>query len=292
EQQVHQLGFDLKAETFTDYMLENDVALDINLSDYFKRRFSKDITQIVEEENGHNLEVHLSRRGFYNILPERFFHKSYSSTPFIETMVADYKNRKLEEEQTRKFFKPLEEEFFLQKVAIEHEEDKIFQSLGNRELVDLLTELWEIEGDIPEKMATKILKAMPFMHKIAGNLPLLQKVLENVIEERIEIEHGFASIAYPQEDAPWQLGVNMATLGSPTTFLPKYTFTITDIRRPEAIEAYLPGGKIAEVVKIFLEHTLPHESDFEIVFTVAEQKREFVLNETVYGGRLGISATI
>lgn len=292
EQQVHQLGFDLKAETFTDHMLKNDIAVDINLSDYFKRRFSKDITQIVDEEDNQPLKVHLSRRGFYNILPERFFHTSYSSTPFIETMVADYKNRKIEENQVRKFFKPLEAEFFLQKVAIEHEEDAIFQSLGSRELVHLLKDLWEIDADIPDKMATKILKVMPFLYKIAGNLPLLQKVLEHLIEERIEIERGFASIAYTQEDAPWQLGVNMATVGNPMTFLPKYTFTITDIRRPEAIEGYLPGGKIWEVVKLFLEHTLPYESDFEIDFTIAEQKREFVLNQTVYGGRLGISATI
>ncbi len=293
QQQVFDLGFDLKAETFTAHLMEGDVALDINLSDYFNRRFGKDITRISDDnENGQQLEVHLSRRSFYNIFPERFFHTSYSSTPFVENMVADYKSRKLEEAQVRKFFKPLETEFFLHRVAIEKDEDKTFQSLASPDLVDFLTDLWNVDTDIPKKMAAKIIKTMPFMYKIAGNLPLLQRILENIIEEKVSIEQGFVSIAYPSDGTPWQLGVNLATAGQPMTFLPKYTFTIEDIERPDAIEDYLPNGKITSVVQFFLEHTLPFESDFEIDFTMAEAKRTFVLSETVYEGRLGISATI
>lgn len=292
QQQVFDLDFDLKAETFTAHLLESDVALDINLSDYFKRRFSKDITRIGEDKDGGKLEVHLSRRSFYNIFPESFFHASYSSTPFMETMVTDYKNRKLEEAQVRKFFKPLETEFFLQRVAIENDEDKILQSLGSSNLVDLLTDLWNIDIDIPQKMAAKILKMMPLMYKIVGNIPLLLRILENIIEEKVSMKQGFVSIGYQPDDAPWQLGVNMATAGPPLTFLPKYTFTIRAIERPEAIEDYLPNGKIIAVAAFFLEHTLPFESDFEIDFTMPDPKTKFVLSETVYEGRLGISATI
>lgn len=293
QQQVFDLGFDLKAETFTAELLEDNVALDINLTDYFKRRFSNDITKIGEDvDDDGRLEVHLSRRSFYNIFPERFFHTQCSSTPFVETMVADYKSRKLEEEQVRNFFKPLEAEFFLHRVAIEKEEDKTLQSLGSIELVDFLSDFWNIDADIPKKMASKILKTMPFMYKIAGNLPLLQRILENIIEERVAVEEGFVTLAYQAEDAPWQLGVNMATAGQPKTFLPKYTFTIKDIGRPESIEDYLPNGRIISVVEFFLEHTLPFESDFEINFTMAEAKSQFVLSERVYEGRLGISATI
>lgn len=293
QQQVFDLDFDLKAETFTAHLLESDVAFDIHLSDYFKRRFSKDITRIGEGNvEGEKLDVHLSRRSFYNIFPERFFHTAYSSTPFVDIMVADYKNRKLEEEQARKFFKPLETEFFLQRVAIEKDEAKTFESLGNANLVDFLTDLWNIDSDIPDKMAAKIVKTMPLMYKIAGNLPLLKRILENIIEERVSIKKGFVTIGYQTDNAPWQLGVNMATVLKPMTFLPKYTFTIIDIKRPEAIEDYLPEGKIISVIAFFLEHTLPFESDFEIDFTMADPKTKFVLSETVYEGRLGISATI
>ncbi|WP_400073187.1 hypothetical protein [Zobellia russellii] len=291
-QELFDLDFDLKAETFISYINE-ETELDIVLSDFFKRRFSKDITSIEESLDKKNtLEVKLSRRSFYNIFPERFFHRTYSSTPYVETMVTDYNGRKIEEENARKFFSPLETEFFLQRVAIESAEDLTFKSLGSPELVDFLLNLWQIDSRIPGSIAAKILKTMPFMYKIAGNLPLLKIVLENIIEEQLIIEKDYATIAAETKQEPWQLGINMATEGKPVTFLPKYIFIINNIRRPDKIVDYMPNGKINTLIQFFLEHTLPYEADFEIKFTLAEKKRKFVISEDVYSGRLGVSATI
>ncbi len=291
-QEVHDLGFDLKAETFISY-LEEETELDIALNHFFQRRFSKDITGIQKNLDKDNiLDVTLSRRGFYNIFPERFFHSTYSSTPFVETMVTDYHGRKIEEENARKFFKPLETEFFLQRVDIETAENQIFKSLGSPELVEFLMDLWQIDKKIPQRMAAKILKTMPFMHKIAGNLPLLKLILENIIEEQLVIEHDFASVKNNIKKEPWQLGVNMATAGKPKTFLPKYIFIIDKISRPDEIGDYLPQGKITATINFFLRHTLPYESDFEVRFTLTPQKRKFVMSDAIYSGRLGVSATI
>lgn len=291
-EELFALDFDLKAETFISY-LNQETEIDIVLSDFFKRRFSKDITSIQENLDKNNtLQVSLSRRSFYNIFPERFFHSTYSGTSFVETMVSDYNGRKIEEENARKFFSPLETEFFLQRVAIESAEDLTFKSLGSPELVDFLMDLWQIDSRIPESIAAKILKTMPFMYKIAGNLPLLKLILENIIEEQLTIEKEYATIASEKSQEPWQLGINMAIEEKPITFLPKYIFIIDNIRRPNDIVDYLPNGKINAVVHFFLEHTLPFEADFEIKFTLANQKRKFVISEDIYSGRLGVSATI
>ena len=291
-QEVFNLDFDLKAETFIAY-LEKENQFDIQLNDFFKRRFSKDITQI---EHGRQkddvLHVNLSRRSFYDILPERFFHSTYISTPHLNAMVADYNGRKIEEENARKFFKPLETEYFLHRVDIESMEDNTLKSLGSPDLADYLLDLWHIDKRISGRMAAKILKTMPFMYKIAGNIPLLQMILENIIEEDITIEQDFALASQQSMDTPWQLGVNMATSGQLKTFLPKYIFTMTNISKPEHIADYMPNGRLAAVVKFFLEHTLPHEADFEIKFTLPKHKTGFVLNGDTYAGRLGISATI
>ncbi|MGJ8737154.1 hypothetical protein [Zobellia laminariae] len=292
QQELFDLNFDLKAETFISYLNE-ETELDIVLIDFFKRRFSTDITSVQESLDKNNtMEVSLSRRSFYNIFPERFFHRTYSATPFVETMVTDYNGRKIEEENARKFFKPLETEFFLQRVAIESAEDLTFKSLGSPELVDFLLNLWQIDSRIPANIAAKILKTMPFMYKIAGDLPLLKLVLENIIEEKLIIEKDYATIATETKQEPWQLGINMATEGKPITFLPKYIFIIDKIRRPNKIVDYMPNGKINVLMNFFLEHTLPYEADFEIKFTLAEKEREFVMSEDVYSGRLGVSATI
>jgi len=291
-QEVFNLDFDLKAETFISY-LNQETEIDIALSDFFKRRFSKDITGISKNKDKDNtLDVSLSRRSFYNIFPERFFHSIYASTPFVEKMVADYNGRKSEEENVRKFFNPLETEFFLHRVDLETAEDLTFKSLGSPQLVEFLLDLWQIDAKIPKNIAAKILKTMPFMYKIAGNLPLLKLVLENIIEEQIVIEKSYSSRAEKTIQEPWQLGVNMATEGKSITFLPKYIFTIDKVRRPDDLADYLPNGKINAVVHFFLEHTLPYEADFEIAFTLANQKRTFVMSDAVYSGRLGLSATI
>jgi len=207
-------------------------------------------------------------------------------------MVSDYKGRRIEEENAKKFFKPLETEFFLHRVDIETAEDRTFRSLGSPELVRFLMDLWKIDTQIPQRMAAKILKTMPFMYKIAGNMPLLKVILENILEEQVVIEKEFASIGAEIAREPWQLGVNMATAGKPQTFLPKYIFTIDKISRPNEIGDYLPAGKLIALVNFFLEHTLPYESEYEVRFTLPQNKRKFVISEEVYAGRLGVSATI
>lgn len=291
-QQVYDLDFDLKAETFVAY-LQDEKKLDIAFNDFFKRRFSKDITGISDNlEQEDVLDVTLSRRSFYNIFPERFFHKTYTSTSVVSTMVANYQARLLEQEHAQKFFKPLETEFLLQRVAIEKEENDAFESMGSPELVDFLMSLWQIDQRIPKPMAAKLLKTIPFMYKIAGNLPLLKTVLENIIEEELTITKDFTTIVYQKSSEPLLLGVNMATAGKPKTFLPKYIFTMTDIKKPEQIQDYLPNGKIETVVRFFLRHTLPFECDFEVAFSLPKPKRTFVMNDAVYAGRLGLSATI
>ena len=293
KQELIQLGFDLKAETFAAY-LEDHVPLSFSLSSFFTRRFSADIVDITERESSSKtVEVSLSRRSFYNIFPERFFHGTYSGAAFVDTMVADYKNRKVEEQHSRKFFRPLEEEFFLHKVAVECEENAIFTSLGSQDLVNFLTNLWSIDPALPKTMATKILKTMPFMYKIAGNMPLLTSILETIIQEDISVQQEFANVEEEKEKTTtWQLGVNLATSASEKTFLPKYIITIEDIKHPDHIERYLPQGSITAVVHFFLEHTLPFECDFEVNFTLPKSKQKFIINEQVYGARLGVSSTI
>ncbi|QLG46850.1 hypothetical protein [Costertonia aggregata] len=287
------VGFDLKAETFAAY-LEDEIPLRFAFSQFFKRRFTHDITNVTALESSYKkLEVTLSRRGFYNVFPERFFHSTYSSTPFVETMVADYKNRKKEEYHSRNFFQPLEEEFFLNKVAVEQEENNIFSSLGSPELVSFLTKLWNIDEALPKAMATKILKTMPFMHKIAGDLPLLTKILETIIHENITVKQEYASLDTTQEEnTSWQLGVNLATSANGKTFLPRYIFTVDKVRHPNEIDKYLPNGSIILVIRFFLEHTLPFECDYEVNFTLPEQKQDFIMSEKVYAARLGVSSTI
>jgi|GEM_PF-4442158 len=296
QEQVDSLDFDLKAEAFAAF-LPNTIKTNYNFADYFNRRFRKDITHITQDKHnavGEWYEVTLSRRSFYNIFPERFFHATYGSTPYVENMLVDYRNRKKEEEKTRAFFKPLENEFFAHSIANEKEENSMLKSLSGDDLVSFLKGIWDIDARFPKKMTSKLLKAIPFVHKIAGDTDKILEVLQTIIGERITLSKGFAKL--PQEalvdHGPKYLGVNFATSINTNTYLPKYIFTVDVISAPENIENYLKSGNITAVMNFFLNYTLPFEADFEVNFTIAKKKQSFLMAEVIYAGRLGISTTI
>ncbi len=295
QQHLYDLDFDLKAETFAAF-LPNSIKIVYDFVDYFDRRLRSDITGIKEDTDkiAETYRVNLSRRSFYNIFPERFFHATYGSTPFIENMMTDYRNRKKEEEKTRKFFRPIENEFFEHRITSEKEENKIFKSLSGDELVSFLTGIWDVDKTFPKKMAAKLLKAIPFMHKISGDIPMIAKVLETIIGEEITLSQGTLTLdeSVLLDTSPKYLGVNFATSMNQQTFLPKYTFIVNRISNPNNIENYLSDGNITGIMNFFLNYTLPFEADFEVAFTLAENQQPFMLTEEVYTGRLGISTTI
>ena len=295
QQNLYDLDFDLKAETFAAF-LPNSIKVEYDFVDYFDRRLRNDITGIKEDVNApvEAYKVNLSRRSFYNIFPERFFHATYGSTPFIENMMTDYRNRKKEEEKTRKFFRPFENEFFEHRITTEKEENKIFQSLSGNELVAFLADIWKIDRSFPKKMAAKVLKSIPFMHKISGDIPMIQEVLQTIIGEEIVLtkEALVLEESVLIDTSPKYLGVNFATSMNKNTYLPKYIFTVNRISHPNNIENYLSNGNITEIMIFFLNYTLPFEADFEVNFTLAENKQPFVITDEVYTGRLGISTTI
>ncbi len=295
QQFLYDLDFDLKAETFAAFM-PNSIKIAYDFVDYFDRRLRKDITGIKNDTNksGEAYDVSLSRRSFYNIFPERFFHATYGSTPFIENMMTDYRNRKKEEERTRKFFRPIENEFFEHRITSEKEENKIFQSLSGDELVAFLSDIWETDRRFPKKMAAKLLKTIPFMHKISGDVPMIKKVLQTIIGEKIILSQETLCIDQTvlTDNEPKYLGVNFATSMNQETYLPKYIFTVHRISNPNNIENYLSNGNITEIMNFFLNYTLPFEAGFEVKFTLAEKKQPFVISEEIYAARLGISTTI
>ena len=295
QEYLYGLGFDLKAESFSSFV-PNSFILSYNFKDYFDRRIRQDITGIKKDKDTQKekYEITLSRRSFYNIFPERFFHNAFSSASQVANMSTDYKTRKKEEAKARSFFAPLENEFFAHRITNEKEENRIFESLSSDELVTFLGSIWNTNSRFPKKMAARLLKSIPFIHKISGNLPKIIMVLETILNETVTstTENLIMPESPWSDNEPQYLGVNFATSMSCKTYLPKYIISVGPIQDPDTIEDYLPEGRIAGVIEFFLNYTLPFESDFQINFCIAQNKQHFRINEENYTGRLGISTTI
>lgn len=295
--ELHNTDFDIKAEVFISALAlseEEEVKYNILFSDFFKRRFSNDIVDIEEDPNRNNyLNVSLSRPGFYDYFPESFFHKATKVQHDATNMAQNYKARKQEETRTRKFFTPLENEFFNFNLFIDQEEVSILESVNNIGLADVLKGLWDIDQTFDSYMATKLLKAMPFLNRISGKVNLCVELLKAIIDDQdIEVTHTPLQIKDNLGVKDYILGESFATYYNKNTFLKKYIITVKNIKNPELIEHYLPNGKIYKVIEFFLDYTIPLEADYEIDFTIADKLTCFELNDKIYGSRLNITTTL
>lgn len=290
---IEALDFDLNAEAFAS-LLPNGSDFHYLYDTYFKRRYDKDIIEIRESDSQAPFEVSLSRRSLYNVLPEGFFHKPKPTGGDARQMAAAYKERKKEEKSSRKFFAPLENEFFLAKVRNAFEENELLGTIHGPQLTQYLKEIWNINPDIHEATASKIVRVLPLLHQIAGNIPAITELIETITGEKISIgqERMIIDVEPIRLDGTLHLGVNLATQMDSRTFLTAYDVCIEEVNHPDQIELYFDGGNIKESIRYLLEHTIPLESQFEIRFTIPENKQPFVLDDTAYGSRLTISTTL
>ena len=122
---------DARLESQLVQALESGLAVDdffIACNSLFYREYSKDVcaAEITEDARKKNiLQFHLTRGGIYDQLPEGLFYqpgKVKTVTRNATDMAEEYKANKKKEYAIRRFFMPLENDFFWQRVQLEKEE--------------------------------------------------------------------------------------------------------------------------------------------------------------------------
>src|SRR5882757_5479598 len=126
---------DTRAEPQLALALEKGLLPDdflVSCDNLFCREYSKDIVYTELKEDSRKralLQLHLSRSGVYDQLPEGLFlqppeeKRGYSAAD----MAADHKLNKKKEEEIRRFFLPFENDFLWQRIQIEQEESKLLE---------------------------------------------------------------------------------------------------------------------------------------------------------------------
>src|SRR5690606_20293892 len=135
---IRSLQEDVRAEVVVGELLDNQVqqdAVTVQMENVFSRAFARDIlhVQLDDSQPYHPfITLQLSRDGLYDRLPEGLFHEfSPQQRGAVREMVASYKKQQQEETEARKFFRPLEHEFFLQRVFLERREKHLlFDAFG------------------------------------------------------------------------------------------------------------------------------------------------------------------
>ncbi len=298
-------GHDFCAETLLALLMEEEL---ITWDDFiirtpqgaFQRSYRKDIVGIrtLQKEQKESTYIDLSRDGLYDILPEGLFHQTQIDKRVISTedSVAEIKRHRQEEKQARKFFLPLEQEFFRHRILIAAEELHAQVSPENAALHKLCLKFWNITTPLTPYQATVLLYLLPIAHFVAGNRRLTQQCFSLVLQHPV-------TIAFVPSTSDEALKVDVPLLGE--TVLGK-SFILGDTLESDhaaialtlgpipghQLPDYLPGAQGMALVELLSNYLLPVSSEVVMDVQVDEADALFVLGAVNEQGRLGYTAVI
>ncbi len=216
-------AWDIKAETQLLLALNKGLSGDdfmICCDHFFKREYSKDVFSTTLKEDTKKqalLELHLSRTGLYDQLPEglSFQMPQKESGQFsVYDSAQEYKQNKKKEEEIRRFFLPFDNSFFHQRLQLEQEESTLLEGLRTGVLNDYFITFWNLPTSIPRMFMMPLILLLPHAHKIAGNLDLTAQCLGYLLKEEVHLFQKSAVLSTTQNFqfsflGEGQLGTNM-----------------------------------------------------------------------------------
>ena len=261
----------------------------------FSRSYRRDITDLQIDNFSSDITkllFFIARNGLYDLLPQGLFHKQSRSTERLSFKEIRRKNKR-EDKEARKFFSPIENELFYQKVKIEeHERELLISFLTHKN--DFLFDFWGVSRDIPEEFGQRLMKLLPFVTYIYGNIELTTLCLANVIDEKVQILKKYKTIKILNEKEEDQfniLGVDfILDSDSSTIACPVYEIHIGPVVKKDAYK-FIQNGENQKIIHTFCDYFVPIEVEIEIHVNCAEEDRNFILDKED-NPRLGVTTTI
>lgn len=292
--ELQQRSADVKAEVWLNQAMENglpptDFVITNDL--FFEREFTRDIskTELVEADwLNHYLELHLSRPGLYDLLPEGLFFQpkmaDMQRVLSVAEMAAQYRVNKTKEKEIRRFFKPFENEFFYQQLQLEKEEMRLLDGLQEGKLNRFFLRFWDLPETLDISLAISLLLLLPYAHQIAGNLAQMQQALSLLLQENVIIKMGNPPPT-PVGDLVEPLG--MQALGDSmvcgSEFREDYPVLIYEIGplKNTMVTSYLAGGENELLINTFNRFFAPLEADVTVQIEIDRTQATMEMSETV-----------
>lgn len=284
----------LRAEVLVSELLENtdltEEDIVVLLQSTFTRGFRRDVIGSKIDTND-KFEINISRNGIYDALPQGVFHKSVGIDTNLSYGEIRQKNKK-EERDARKFFAPIENEFFLHRVYLEQEEKNTIFELNNSIDNSFTIDFWGIKERVPEEYIFSFTKVLPYVHKISKSEILIGQCLEKILNEKVEIIKKFKALDNPSDKSVKNdvLGLNSSLEIDKTNVLYPFYFINIEIASLKNRYRYFNNAIGNQLISVFCDYFVPLEIEYEINIIFNQKESNFALDEesTV----LGLSATI
>lgn len=295
-EEINGLAEGLKTEVILAELLQNCalVAEDVIIKNQstFNRSYRNDLVEVENIDNQFmRFAFHLSRNGIYDLLPEGLFH-----SPNTEKAGSSHNTKRKElkntEQEARKFFSPLENEFFYQKLKIEQNERSLLNSFYSLE-EEFLINFWKIDTQIPKKYLLKLIRLLPNSHQIAGDFELTRLSVEKILGERVVFKKRFQPMRTQntkEEKKGVILGVDTILDGDENLFFePVVEVTIGPVKS-EKIDNFIQKNGILQFMELFYDFFIPLEYKVLTHIELSENG-PFVLGDPLLS-TMGITTTI
>ena len=282
---------DIRAETLLAQALEAGLSPDewmVCCDSLFHREFSRDVfISELKEEVGQQplLLLHLTRGGFYDQLPEGLFFQPLgpARNATAMDMALDYRHNKKKEEEIRRFFQPLENDLFYQRVQIEKEETRLLSGWQTGILDDYFVELWGLSPHIQQNFILPLILLLPQAYRIAGDLGLTAACLQQLLQEEVEVVRVSAAVTmvdpagiFPLGEG--ELGVNMVCGDRFFEDYPVIEWRIGPLVH-SAIADYLEGGRLWPLMETVIRYFVPVGVDVSLVVLPQSTVARLVLDD-------------
>ncbi len=305
---INNLRHDIKAEAIIGDILENGLELNdiVTVQEgLFKRRFKPDVSHadINTLNNGQEvIEVCVTRDGIYDALPEGIFHQQSSETTSAgRQMATESKKQRLEEIDARKFFLPLENEIFYQRVVLEMEERRVLNQFSENLFDDIFPEFYNLDKSLPQRYLSRLVLLLHFSHLVAGKPELTARILEIIIEENVHvnlINSITNDIDESQQDVPKPCTLNSAQLGVDFICGQHFNnsgqgleFVIGPLKNT-SVEDYLENGQNKKFLECFYGYFIPVEIDIKTRIIVNQEEMGLCINDAASNPVLGYNTVI
>ncbi len=193
---IRTLPIDAKVEIILadldDDLYEKSMVVPIGL---FHRNYHKDIDVAEESEyENHHLQLKINRESLYDALPEGLFHQPIQhkrSEKSTEEILQEIREQKAREKATRKFFLPIEQEFYRTRIALELEEVKYFINPRNIKQHRVFQDFWEIPDFLDYRQICNMIYLLPIAHQIVGNFALTELCFESILQNQVAIKNTY-----------------------------------------------------------------------------------------------------
>jgi hypothetical protein len=285
---------DFKAEVIAAEMLELGIPSEqvlILMLGAMKRSLRKDVQSIEEELSAYDhaeyVVIKTPKEGFYDMLPEGLFHhpSAHKTAATVQEISKAIKRRKEEEQNARQFFIPFEATINYLRTQLAFYENRLDKRNQYDELVNIFTPHWEIFQYLDKRQSNLFLHLIPILHNIRDNHPVVETVLEMMLQLPVTVQLRSQTPFHPAEPILSIMGESALGVNC-TTGNKLYDDGADEILikigpvTSEVFQEFSAGGTKQKLLETLVDHLLPVHVDIITEFVLAEKDRTVKFADT------------